>query len=126
MWWSRADTNNSDNNFSWLGALADAIQSEPIALVALILAGTVGVVGWIHNRQSIRPILRFRIATILNPFSLKITLHNVGLGPAVVTKWSETVLERRRRDIASGCFRGLDKDSFLTKVTKAYMAIMFA
>ncbi|WP_211300953.1 restriction endonuclease subunit M [Aliiruegeria haliotis] len=38
--------------------------------------------------------------------------------------WSETVLERRKREVASRGFRGLDKDSFLTKVTKAYMAII--
>jgi type I restriction enzyme M protein len=39
-------------------------------------------------------------------------------------KWSEVQLDRKRRDVASKCFRGLDKDSFLAKVTKAYMAIM--
>jgi len=38
--------------------------------------------------------------------------------------WSDTVIERRRRETASKCFRGIDKDSFLTKVTKAYMAII--
>lgn len=38
--------------------------------------------------------------------------------------WSERQLERRRREIASRCMRGIDKDSFLTKVTKAYMAII--
>jgi type I restriction enzyme M protein len=38
--------------------------------------------------------------------------------------WSESQLERKRRDVASKCFRGLDKDSFLAKVTKAYMAII--
>jgi type I restriction enzyme M protein len=39
-------------------------------------------------------------------------------------KWSATQLERRKRDIAMRCIRGMDKDSFLTKVTKAYMAII--
>lgn len=38
--------------------------------------------------------------------------------------WSERQLERRRKDIASRCIRGIDKDSFLAKVTKAYMAII--
>ena len=38
--------------------------------------------------------------------------------------WSERQLESRRRDVASQCLRGIDKDSFLAKVTKAYMAIM--
>lgn len=38
--------------------------------------------------------------------------------------WSERQLERRRKDISSRCIRGIDKDSFLAKVTKAYMAII--
>jgi type I restriction enzyme M protein len=38
--------------------------------------------------------------------------------------WSETLLEGRRRQVATRCFRGLDKDAFLTKITKAYMAIV--
>lgn len=38
--------------------------------------------------------------------------------------WSAVQLDRKKRDIASKCFRGLDKDSFLAKVTKAYMAII--
>jgi type I restriction enzyme M protein len=38
--------------------------------------------------------------------------------------WSPVMLDRKKRDIASKCFRGLDKDSFLAKVTKAYMAII--
>lgn len=37
--------------------------------------------------------------------------------------WSPELAERRRRDVAARYFRGLDKDSFLAKVTKAYMAI---
>jgi type I restriction enzyme M protein len=39
-------------------------------------------------------------------------------------KWSEVQLDRKKRDLATKCFRGLDKDSFLAKVTKAYMAII--
>lgn len=39
-------------------------------------------------------------------------------------KWTEAQFERKKRDAASKFFRGLDKDSFLAKVTKAYMAIM--
>jgi type I restriction enzyme M protein len=39
-------------------------------------------------------------------------------------KWSGSVLERRKRDVATRCFRGIDKDAFLTKITKAYMAIV--
>lgn len=38
--------------------------------------------------------------------------------------WSQVQLERRKRAIANRCFRGIDKDSFLAKVTKAYMAII--
>ncbi|HEV7369978.1 restriction endonuclease subunit M [Arenibaculum sp.] len=38
--------------------------------------------------------------------------------------WSPAVLERRKRDVASRSMRGMDKDGFLTKVTKAYMAII--
>ncbi len=38
--------------------------------------------------------------------------------------WSPAILERRRRDLATRTIRGIDKDSFLTKVTKAYMAII--
>lgn len=38
--------------------------------------------------------------------------------------WTDVQLDRRKRDIASKCFRGIDKDSFLAKVTKAYMAII--
>lgn len=39
-------------------------------------------------------------------------------------KWSDVQLDRKKRDLATKCFRGLDKDSFLAKVTKAYMAII--
>lgn len=43
---------------------------------------------------------------------------------AEVKGWSPVQLDRRRRDVATRGFRGLDKDSFLAKVTKAYMAII--
>lgn len=39
-------------------------------------------------------------------------------------KWSERQIDRKKRDVATRSFRGLDKDSFLAKVTKAYMAII--
>ena len=38
--------------------------------------------------------------------------------------WSEVQTDWRKRDVATRFFRGLDKDSFLAKVTKAYMAII--
>jgi type I restriction enzyme M protein len=38
--------------------------------------------------------------------------------------WSPAVLERLKREVATRTFRGIDKDSFLAKVTKAYMAII--
>jgi type I restriction enzyme M protein len=38
--------------------------------------------------------------------------------------WSAVQLDRKKRDIASKCFRGIEKDPFLAKVTKAYMAII--
>lgn len=43
---------------------------------------------------------------------------------AIEMGWSPVQLEKKKRDVASKCFRGLDKDSFLAKVTKAYMAII--
>src|SRR5439155_5705882 len=43
---------------------------------------------------------------------------------ARMKKWSESQLEKRKREVAGRCIRGLDKDSFLTKLTKAYMAIV--
>jgi type I restriction enzyme M protein len=43
---------------------------------------------------------------------------------AKAKRWSAVQLDRKKRDIASKCFRGIDKDSFLAKVTKAYMAII--
>jgi len=38
--------------------------------------------------------------------------------------WSETVLATKKREVATKFFAGIDKDSFLAKVTKAYMAIV--
>lgn len=38
--------------------------------------------------------------------------------------WSAAQIERRKIEVATRYFRGIDKDSFLAKVTKAYMAIM--
>ncbi len=38
--------------------------------------------------------------------------------------WSTATLEGKKRDAAINFIRGIDKDSFLTKVTKAYMAIV--
>jgi len=38
--------------------------------------------------------------------------------------WSERQLAKREFEIASDCFRGIDKDQFLAKVCKAYMALM--
>lgn len=39
-------------------------------------------------------------------------------------RWSIATLERQKREVATRTFRGLDKDSFLAKCTKAYMAIL--
>lgn len=38
--------------------------------------------------------------------------------------WSDALLERRKRETATRTMRGLDKDSFLARCTKAYMAIL--
>ncbi|MGE0705485.1 MAG: N-6 DNA methylase [Vicinamibacterales bacterium] len=38
--------------------------------------------------------------------------------------WSPVTIDQKRREVASQCFRGIDKDGFLAKVTKAYMAII--
>ncbi|MBI4534743.1 MAG: restriction endonuclease subunit M, partial [Ignavibacteriae bacterium] len=38
--------------------------------------------------------------------------------------WSATQIEKRKARLASKYFRGIDKDAFLTKVTKAYMALV--
>jgi type I restriction enzyme M protein len=39
-------------------------------------------------------------------------------------KWSERQLANRLRDVSTRCFRGIDKDAFLAKVCKAYMALV--
>lgn len=39
-------------------------------------------------------------------------------------KWSERLLARREFEIATDCFRGVDKDAFLARVCKAYMALI--
>jgi type I restriction enzyme M protein len=39
-------------------------------------------------------------------------------------KWSADLISQKKRETATKFFRGIDKDSFLTKVTKAYMAII--
>lgn len=88
MQWARVQPHSSDDNFSLINALADAFQSQPIALVALTIAGIVGFFGWQHNRHSVQPIMRFRVHTELDPFSFELRLHNVGLGPAIIIKWS--------------------------------------
>ena len=43
---------------------------------------------------------------------------------AIKKGWSPVQLERKKCDAATRYFRGLDKDSFLAKVTKAYMAVI--
>lgn len=39
-------------------------------------------------------------------------------------RWSASRLAEAKRDVAMQRFRGMDKDAFLTRVTKAYMAIL--
>jgi type I restriction enzyme M protein len=39
-------------------------------------------------------------------------------------KWSERQVSNRLRDVSTRCFRGIDKDAFLSKVSKAYMALV--
>jgi type I restriction enzyme M protein len=43
---------------------------------------------------------------------------------AKVKGWSERQRLRREIEVATECFRGIDKDSFLAKVCKAYMALI--
>ncbi|GAF90461.1 unnamed protein product, partial [marine sediment metagenome] len=38
--------------------------------------------------------------------------------------WTEKQLFKREVEVASDCFRGVDKDAFLAKVCKAYMALV--
>ena len=39
-------------------------------------------------------------------------------------KWRERELARRELELATNCFRGIDKDAFLSRVCKAYMALI--
>jgi type I restriction enzyme M protein len=39
-------------------------------------------------------------------------------------KWDRDTITRKKKDLASKFIQGIDKDSFLAKVTKAYMAII--
>jgi type I restriction enzyme M protein len=39
-------------------------------------------------------------------------------------KWSDRQLANRLRDVSTRCFRGVDKDAFLAKVCKGYMALV--
>lgn len=39
-------------------------------------------------------------------------------------RWTERHLVKREFEVATDCFRGIDKDSFLAKVCKAYMALV--
>ncbi len=39
-------------------------------------------------------------------------------------KWNDLIFYQERNKILHKCFKGIDKDKFLTKVTKAYMAII--
>jgi len=38
--------------------------------------------------------------------------------------WSESLLSKQQQEVATNCFRGIDKDAFLAKVCKAYMALV--
>ena len=39
-------------------------------------------------------------------------------------KWSERQLAKREMEVATACFRGIDKNGFLSRVCKAYMALI--
>jgi type I restriction enzyme M protein len=39
-------------------------------------------------------------------------------------KWTERLLAKREFEVATDCFRGIDKDAFLSRVCKAYMALI--
>jgi len=43
---------------------------------------------------------------------------------AKLKKWPERQRLKRELEVATDCFRGIDKDSFLAKVCKAYMALI--
>lgn len=58
---------------------------------------------------------------------LTVALEHVwrGLEAEADTKgWSASLLERRKREIATRTLRGMDKDEFLARCTKAYLAIL--
>ena len=38
--------------------------------------------------------------------------------------WTKSEMEMKRQEVAKNCFRGIDNDYFLSKICKAYMAIM--
>jgi len=40
------------------------------------------------------------------------------------SNWSDSLMQKRFQDVATKYFRGIDKDRFLSKITKAYMAII--
>ena len=54
------------------------------------------------------------------------TLTRLGaLAPGTKRKnWHDRQLIKREVEIATDCFRGIDKDEFLAKVCKAYMALI--
>ena len=45
-------------------------------------------------------------------------------GEAGRKNWTERQLAKREFEVASDCFRGIDKDAFLSRVCKAYMALI--
>ena len=45
-------------------------------------------------------------------------------GEARRKHWTERQLHRRQFQVAADCFRGIDKDAFLARVCKAYMALI--
>ncbi len=58
---------------------------------------------------------------------LTVALEHVWSGLEVEAEdkgWSASMLERRKREIATRTLRGLDKDGFLARCTKAYLAIL--
>lgn len=58
---------------------------------------------------------------------LTVALEHIWAGlerEAADKDWSATLLERRKRDVASLTLRGMDKDAFLARCTKAYLAIL--
>jgi type I restriction enzyme M protein len=43
---------------------------------------------------------------------------------ATKKRWTDRQLAKRELDVATECFRGIDKNGFLSRVTKAYMALV--